>query len=140
MAHLLPHWTWPERVGKITPVHVFTSGDEAELFLNRRSLGRKKKGAYEYRLRWDEAVYEPGTIEVVAYKNGRPWAADSMRTTQPPAASGSGAAEPQPSSRPVRGSGLPGEVALRVRVQGVRGHRQANARASLRAAAHQKIA
>ena len=23
MAHILPHWTWPERVGQITPVHVF---------------------------------------------------------------------------------------------------------------------
>ena len=31
MAHILPHWTWPERVGLVTPVHVFTSGDEAEL-------------------------------------------------------------------------------------------------------------
>jgi beta-galactosidase len=45
MAHLLPHWTWPERVGQVTPVHVYTSGDEAELFLNGQSLGRKKKKA-----------------------------------------------------------------------------------------------
>ncbi|MGN6726912.1 MAG: beta-galactosidase GalB, partial [Tepidisphaeraceae bacterium] len=44
MAHLLPHWNWPERVGEVTPVHVYTSGDEAELFLNGNSLGRKKKG------------------------------------------------------------------------------------------------
>ena len=44
MAHLLPHWNWPERVGQLTPVMVFTSGDEAELFLNGQSLGRKKKG------------------------------------------------------------------------------------------------
>ena len=44
MAHILPHWTWPERVGQVTPVHVFTSGDEAELFLNGQSLGRKRKG------------------------------------------------------------------------------------------------
>ena len=39
MAHILPHWTWPERAGQITPVHVFTSGDEGELFLNGKSLG-----------------------------------------------------------------------------------------------------
>jgi beta-galactosidase len=80
MAHLLPHWTWPERVGEVTPVHVFTSGDEAEVFLNGRSLGRKKKGAFEYRLRWDEVVYEPGRLEVVAYKNGKEWARDEVRT------------------------------------------------------------
>jgi beta-galactosidase len=80
MAHLLPHWTWPERVGQVTPVHVFTSGDEAELFLNGRSLGRKRKGPFEYRLRWDEVVYEPGMLEVVAYKAGREWARDTVRT------------------------------------------------------------
>src|SRR6185436_11556200 len=49
MVHILPHWTWPERMGEITPVHVFTSGDEAELFLNGKSLGRKKKSLYQYR-------------------------------------------------------------------------------------------
>jgi beta-galactosidase len=43
MAHILPHWTWSERVGEVTPVHVYTSGDEAELFLNGRSLGRKAR-------------------------------------------------------------------------------------------------
>ncbi len=80
MAHLLPHWTWPERVGQVTPVHVFTSGDAAELFLNGRSLGRKSRGEFDYRLRWDEVVYEPGRLEVVAYKNGREWARDEVRT------------------------------------------------------------
>src|SRR5262249_10329949 len=85
MAHLLPHWTWPERVGQVTPVHVFTSGAEAELFLNAISLGRKKKGEHEYRLRWDDVVYEPGTLKVVAYKNGAEWATDTMTTAGKPA-------------------------------------------------------
>jgi beta-galactosidase len=80
LAHILPHWTWPERAGLVTPVHVFTSGDEAELFLNGRSLGRKRKGAFEYRLRWDDVVYEPGRLEVVAYKAGREWARTEVRT------------------------------------------------------------
>ncbi len=85
MAHILPHWTWPERVGQVTPVHVFTSGDEGELFLNGKSLGRKKKGRYEYRLRWDDAVYQPGLLKVVAYKNGKPWATDEVKTAGEPA-------------------------------------------------------
>ncbi|HWD17826.1 MAG TPA: beta-galactosidase GalB [Verrucomicrobiae bacterium] len=85
MAHILPHWTWPERVGKITPVHVFTSGDEAELFLNGRSLGRKKKGPSDYRLRWDDIIYEPGALKVVAYKNGARWATDAVATAGDPA-------------------------------------------------------
>lgn len=85
MTHILPHWNWPERVGQVTPVHVYTSGDEAELFLNGKSLGRKKKGEYEYRLRWDEVVYEPGELKVQAYKEGKPWAADVMQTAGEPA-------------------------------------------------------
>jgi len=84
MAHILPHWNWPERVGKVTPVHVFTSGDEAELFLNGESLGRRKKGEYEYRLRWDQVRYQPGELTVVAYKEGERWATDTVRTTGAP--------------------------------------------------------
>ena len=86
LAHILPHWTWPERVGQVTPVHVFTSGDEAELFLNDQSLGRKKKGEFEYRLRWDDVIYHPGALRVVAYKNGRQWAAAEARTAGAPVA------------------------------------------------------
>jgi beta-galactosidase len=81
MAHLLPHWNWPGREGQLTPVHVYTSGDEAELFLNGRSLGRRRRGTFEYRLRWDDVRYEPGELRVVAYKNGRRWAEDVMKTT-----------------------------------------------------------
>jgi len=85
MAHLLPHWNWPDRVGQVTPVHVYTSGDEAELFLNGQSLGRKKKGQFEYRLRWDDVKYQPGELHVVAYRGGQKWAEDVVKTTGPAA-------------------------------------------------------
>lgn len=84
MAHILPHWNWPERTGEITPVHVFTSGDEAELFLNGKSLGRKKKEQNEYRLRWDSVKYEPGELKVIAYKNNKEWAVNEVSTTGKP--------------------------------------------------------
>ena len=82
MAHILPHWNWPERVGQVTPVFVYTSGDEAELFLNGKSLGRKKKGQSEFRLRWNDVVYKPGELKVIAYKNGKVWAKEVVRTTK----------------------------------------------------------
>jgi beta-galactosidase len=85
MAHILPHWNWPDRTNQVTPVHVYTSGDSAELFLNGKSLGRKTKGPLEYRLHWDDVKYEPGTLKVVAYKNGKSWATDVMKTTGPAA-------------------------------------------------------
>ncbi len=83
MAHILPHWKWPERTSQVTPVHVYTSGDEAELFLNGRSLGRKQVEPFQYRLRWDDVKYEPGELRVVAYKQGRRWAEDVVRTAGP---------------------------------------------------------
>ena len=42
--HILPHWNWPDRIGKSVPVFVYTNGDSAELFLNGKSLGRRTKG------------------------------------------------------------------------------------------------
>ena len=80
MVHILPHWTWPGREGEVTPVHVYTSGDSAELFINGKSCGVRKKGEYDYRLRWDDVRYEPGTVKVVAYKDGRVWAEETVAT------------------------------------------------------------
>lgn len=81
MVHILPHWNWSNRVGEITPVHVFTSGDEVELFLNGKSLGKKKKAPFEYRLRWDDVIYQPGELKAVAYKNDKKWAKNTVKTT-----------------------------------------------------------
>ena len=70
-VHLLPHWTWPERKGKVTPVYCYTDGVEGELFVNGKSQGRIRKNPKErldrYRLRWSHVKYEPGEIKVVAY-------------------------------------------------------------------------
>ena len=88
MAHILPHWNWKGREGEVTPVYVFTSGDEGELFLNGRSLGRRRKepGVWNraYRLRWDDVRYEPGLLEVFVYRNGEEWAHDKVETTGAP--------------------------------------------------------
>ena len=63
-AHILPHWNWAGREGEITPVHVYTSGDEAELFVNGKSQGRIRKNPKSrldrYCLRWNDVVYQPG--------------------------------------------------------------------------------
>lgn len=85
MAHILPHWTWHAREGEVTPVHVYSSADEAELFLNGESLGRKQKGEYEYRFRWDNVRYEPGELKVITYKDGEEWATDIVHTANAPA-------------------------------------------------------
>jgi len=42
-VHLSPHWNWQGHEGESIPVVLYTDGDEAELFLNGESLGRRKK-------------------------------------------------------------------------------------------------
>jgi beta-galactosidase len=82
MAHIVPqNWNWLDRVGQITPVYVYTSGDEAELFLNGKSLGRQKKQPGEYRIIWNDVQYQPGKLKVVAYKNGKRWAKNMVETS-----------------------------------------------------------
>ncbi len=82
-AHILPHWNWKGREGQVTPVMVYSSGDEAELFLNGKSMGVKKRGEgahSEFRFFWDNVKYEPGKLEVKVRKGGKPWA-EAKRVT-----------------------------------------------------------
>ena len=90
-VHLLPHWTWPERKGEVTPVYCYTDGVEAELFVNGKSQGRIRKNPAErldrYRLRWNNVRYEAGEIRVVAYDaQGNKIGEDSRRTAGKPTA------------------------------------------------------
>ncbi len=82
MAHIVPqNWNWKGFEGETTPVFVYTSGDSAELFVNNISQGKKTKEPLTYRIRWDDVKYAPGTLHVVAYKNGKTWAVDTVKTT-----------------------------------------------------------
>lgn len=97
--HIVPHWTWPGREGKVTPVYVYTSWPEAELFVNGVSQGRRSKlspsapceglqdEALEgrYRLMWNDVVYQKGEIRVVAYDaKGNVAASEYVRTAGKP--------------------------------------------------------
>ena len=91
IAHILPHWNWNE--GEWIPVFVYSDGDEVELFLNGRSLGKQGRALRHsgnvlgrYRFMWNAIVYEKGTLRAVAYRNGRVIAEDVVKTAGPPAA------------------------------------------------------
>ncbi len=102
MIHLLPHWNWQGSKVKTIPVFVYTNCEEAELFLNGKSLGTKVKGKdlatikveftrYEgktfdskYRLAWD-VPYAPGELKVVGRKGGKVIVEDVIRTAGKPA-------------------------------------------------------
>ncbi len=83
--HVLPHWTWPGREGEPTPVMVYTSYPTAEMFVNGESRGVREKNDSSYvsrvRLIWDDVVYHPGELRVVAYdENGLSAAEQTVRT------------------------------------------------------------
>ncbi len=87
--HVLPHWTWPGREGEVTPVFVYTNFPKAELFVNGRSQGVREKNDStlynRYRLMWNETVYEPGELRVVAYDaDGNAAAEKTVRTAGRP--------------------------------------------------------
>ncbi len=102
--HILPHWNWKGREGKITPVFVYTNYPSAELFINGKSQGKRTKdlsvtvqnsGSKEdavalkrqqrYRLMWMDTKYEPGTVKVVAYdKDGKAVAEKEIHTAGKP--------------------------------------------------------
>ena len=97
MVHILPHWTHPTLAqGTIVPVWVYTSGDEVELRLNGKRLGRKNKGR-----KWDEiqcqfdVPYEKGTLEAIAYRNGKEIARSTQRTAGAPTQLGIDIENPQ---------------------------------------------
>ncbi len=88
MAHVFPHWNLGEKmVGRRVKVGTYTNGDEVELFLNGKSLGRRKVDKY-MQLFWDDVVYEPGTLKMVAYRQGKVHATDEVVTTGRPVALG----------------------------------------------------
>jgi len=86
--HVLPHWNWKGREGEVTPVFVYTSYPEAEIFINGKSQGRLKKstsGLERYRLMWNNVKYEPGKLKVIAYDSiGRTVAEKEIRTSGKP--------------------------------------------------------
>jgi beta-galactosidase len=69
ILHISPHWNWPDKVGKPIDVWVNSNADEVELFLNEKSLGKKTMERNSH-LQWN-VLYEPGTLEAIAYKKGK---------------------------------------------------------------------
>ncbi len=77
-------WTWKSCEGKPVVVEVYAPGDEVELLVNDRSVGRKPSGAVtEYRTLF-ETVYEAGTVTAVLYENNKETARTELHTAGEP--------------------------------------------------------
>ena len=74
------HWNREE--GKKYTIYTYTNGDEVELLVNGKSIGRKKNDDLKKPnvITWKGIAYEPGTIRAIAYKDGRVHAEHQLET------------------------------------------------------------
>jgi len=98
--HIFPHWNWEGHEGENVPVHAYTNYEEAELFVNGISQGKRRywdgphgedekkadKGAHlgRYRMMWDDVIYQPGEITIVAYEGGEERMRKTVKTAGAP--------------------------------------------------------
>lgn len=83
VLHILPHWNLQGHEGENIELWVYSNCDEVELTVNGKNLGRKtmpKNG----RLSWT-AIYQPGTVKAMGYKNGKKILTRNVETTGAPA-------------------------------------------------------
>jgi beta-galactosidase len=103
MLHLLPHWNWKGREGKVIPVLCYTNCDTVELFVNGESYGQQgywfprigrggpvarqnvPRTTSDLHLAWT-VPYEPGTLKAVGTKDGKVVLEVEVSTTGEPAA------------------------------------------------------
>jgi beta-galactosidase len=76
---------WNHNAGDKLNLTVFTNADEVDLKLNGKSLGRKANPVDDPKRRntinWNGVTYQPGTVEAIAYKNGKEVARHKLETT-----------------------------------------------------------
>jgi len=82
VVHIFPHWNWPKKEGKLQKVQCYTNCEEVELFLNGKSIGKKKVIPYT-KLEWDLS-YQPGRLEARGYNKDKIVTKDIIETTTAP--------------------------------------------------------
>lgn len=69
VLHIFPHWNLQGHEGETVSVWAYSNCDEVELRVNGKSLGRKPMPENGH-LAWD-AIYQPGRVEALGYRQGK---------------------------------------------------------------------
>ena len=80
-------WTYPGFEGRPVKLAVFSRAQEVEVFVNGKTLGRKKpscEAPMPYMAEF-EVVYEPGRVEAISYVDGKEVSRDTLFTSGQPA-------------------------------------------------------
>ncbi len=83
VLHIFPHWNLQGHEGEKVDIWAYSNCDEVELTVNGKNLGRKSMPRNGH-LSWT-AVYEPGMVKAIGYKNGKKVMVQKIETTGEPA-------------------------------------------------------
>lgn len=78
------HWIWPVASGGLVTVEVYSRGDEVELLLNGKSLGRQPAGSGNHYKAVFELEYVPGDLCAISYVNNIEISRDQVVTAGKP--------------------------------------------------------
>ena len=81
VLHIFPHWNLQGHEGETVEVWAYSNCDEVELIVNGKKLGRQTMPKNGH-LKW-QAVYQPGKVVAIGYKNGKRMLTQQVETTKP---------------------------------------------------------
>ena len=81
VLHIFPHWNLKGHEGEEVEVWAYSNCDEVELTVNGKKLGRQPMPKNGH-LKW-KAIYQPGKVVAVGYKNGKRILTETIETTKP---------------------------------------------------------
>ncbi len=79
--HIFPHWNLQGHEGEEIELWAYSNCDEVELTVNGKKLGRQTMPKNGH-LKW-KAVYQPGKVVAIGYKNGKRILTETLETTKP---------------------------------------------------------
>lgn len=80
VLHIFPHWNLQGHEGETVEVWAYSNCDEVELIVNGKKLGRQTMPKNGH-LKW-QAVYQPGKVVAIGYKNGKRMLTKQVETTK----------------------------------------------------------
>ena len=81
-TYIVGHWNYEPGIIKKTE-YVVSTGDEVELFVNGKSIGKGER-SNQYLFTWKDVKFEEGKIEAIAYTNGQETSRYSIETAGKP--------------------------------------------------------
>lgn len=84
LSNAVRSWNFSGYEGKPVRIEVYVDAEEVELKVNGASAGRTKVGEEKKNIAYFETIYQPGTVEAIAYRGGQKLGQDILVTAGTP--------------------------------------------------------